>query len=125
MHGASASQTFSVFFAAHSVLLRPFPLVRFRPLPTSFMWNLRYRERRRFSTRQIVLPFIYDRYLQHRIRFYVVRTETCRALLRRARRHLLCSAIMVCLMGHTAVQTYVAEGFLAVDATTHDSVSLV
>ena len=43
----------------------------------------------------------------------MVRTETCRALLRRAHRHLLNSAIMVSLMGHTAVQTSVAEGFLA------------
>ena len=56
------------------MLLRPFPLVRFRPPPTGFIWNLRNRERRRFSTRQLVLPFIYDCYLQHRIRFYVVRT---------------------------------------------------
>ena len=50
-------------------------------------------------------------------RFHVVRTETCRTLLCRVHRDLLCSAIMVCLMGHTAVQTYVAEGFLAVEAT--------
>ena len=50
----------------------------------------------------------------------MVRTETSRALLRRAQRHLLNSAIMVILMGHTAVQTSVAEGFLAMEATTHD-----
>ena len=36
-------------------------------------------------------------------------------------RYLLCSAIMVCLLGHTAVQTYVAEGFLAVEATRQGS----
>ena len=81
--------------------------------PTGFMWSLRYRERHRFSTRPIVLPFIYDCCLQHRIRFYVFRTETFHALLRRAQRHLLNSAIMVILMGHTAVQTCVVEGFLA------------
>ena len=72
------------------------------------------------TPRPIVLPFIYDCYL----RFCVVRTETCRALLRRAHRHLLNSAILVSLMGHTAVQTSVAEGFLAMEATTHGSVSL-
>ena len=93
------------------MLLRFFPLVRFRPPPTGPTWNLRYRVRRLFSTRPIVLPFIHDCYLQHRVRFYVVRTETCRALLRRAHRHLLCSAIMICLLGHTAVQSFVAEGF--------------
>ena len=49
----------------------------------------------------------------------------CCALLRRAHRHLLNSAIKVSLMGHTAVQTSVAEGFLAMEATTHGSVSLV
>ena len=32
-------------------------------------------------------------------------------------RHLLYSAIMVCLMGHTAVQKYVAERFLGFEAT--------
>ena len=84
--------------------------------PIGFMWSLRYRERHRFSTRPTVLHFIYDCYLQHMIRFYVVRTETCCALLRRAHRHLLKSAIMVSLMGHTAVQTSVAEGFLAMEA---------
>ena len=35
----------------------------------------------------------------------------------RVHRHLLNSAIMVCLMGHTPVQTYAAEGFLAFEAT--------
>ena len=43
----------------------------------------------------------------------------------RVHRHLLNSAIMVCLMGHTAVQTSVAEGFLAMEATMYGSVSLV
>ena len=43
-------------------------------------------------------------------RFHADRTEICRALLCRVQRYLLRSAIMVCLMGHTAVQTYVAAG---------------
>ena len=63
-----------------------------------------------------VLPFIYDFYLQHWIRFHVVRTETCRTLLCRVHRYLL-NAFIVCLMGHTAVQTSVAQGFLAAEAT--------
>ena len=63
-----------------------------------------------------VLPFIYDFYLQQWIRFHVVRTETCRTLLCRVHRYLL-SAFIVCLMGHTAVQTSVAQGFLAAEAT--------
>ena len=50
-------------------------------------------------------------------RFQVVRTETCLTVLYRVHRFLLCSAIFVCLMGHIAVQTYVAEGFLAKEAT--------
>ena len=50
-------------------------------------------------------------------RFHVVRMETCRTLLCRVHRYLLNSAMMVCLMGHTAVQTSVADGFLAVEAT--------
>ena len=43
----------------------------------------------------------------------MVRTDICRALLCRIHRNLLCSAIMVYLMGQSAVQTCVAEGFLA------------
>ena len=77
-------------------------------LPSGFMWSLRYRERQRFSTRPIVLPFIYDCYVQH----WGIHMARCRA-----HRHLLNSAIMVCLMGHIAVQTSVAEGFLAFEAT--------
>ena len=46
-------------------------------------------------------------------RFHADRTEICRTLLCRVHICLLWFAIMVCLMGHTAVQTYVAEGFLA------------
>ena len=42
-------------------------------------------------------------------RFHVVRTETCLTLLCRVHRYLLKSAITVCLMGHTAVQTSVAQ----------------
>ena len=59
-------------------------------------------------------------YLQHWILFHVIRTETCRTLLCRVHRYLLKSAIIVCLMGHTAVQTSatsVAQGFLAAEAT--------
>ena len=52
-------------------------------------------------------------------RFHADRTEICRTLLCRVHRYLLCFAIMVCLMGHTVVQTCVAEGFLAVEATRH------
>ena len=37
---------------------------------------------------------------------HAVRTEICRALLCRVHCYLLCFAIMVCLMGHIAVQTY-------------------
>ena len=43
----------------------------------------------------------------------------------RVHRHLLNSAIMVCLMGHTAAQTSVTDCFLAMEATKHGSVSLV
>ena len=43
------------------------------------------------------------------VRFHVVRTETCRTLLCRVHKYLLKSAITVCLMGHTAVQTSVAQ----------------
>ena len=43
--------------------------------------------------------------------FHVVRTEACRSLLCRVHRYLLKSAITVCLMGHTAVQTSVAQSF--------------
>ena len=50
---------------------------------------------------------------------HAVRTEICRKLLCRVHRYLLCSANMVCLVGHIVVQTYVAEGFLAVEATSH------
>ena len=49
----------------------------------------------------------------------MVRTETCRTLLCRVHRYLL-NAFIVCLMGHTAVQTSatsVAQGFLAAEAT--------
>ena len=59
------------------------------------------------------VPFflvVYDFYLQHWIRFHVVRTETCRTLLCRVHRYLL-DAFIVCLMGHTAVQTSVAQVF--------------
>ena len=42
-------------------------------------------------------------------RFHMVRTETCLTLLCRVHRYLLKSAITVCLMGHTAVQTSVAQ----------------
>ena len=42
-------------------------------------------------------------------RFHVLRTETCRTFLCRVHRYLLKSAIMVCLMGHTAVETSVAQ----------------
>ena len=42
-------------------------------------------------------------------RFQLVRTETCLTLLCRVHRYLLKSAITVCLMGHTAVQTSVAQ----------------
>ena len=63
-----------------------------------------------------VLPFIYDFYLQHWIRFHVDRTETSRTLLCRVHRHLL-NAFIVRLMGHTAVQTSVEQGFLAAEAT--------
>ena len=45
----------------------------------------------------------------HFFRFHVVRTETCLTLLCRVHRYLLKSAITVCLMGHTAVQTSVAQ----------------
>ena len=55
-------------------------------------------------------------YLQHWIRFHVVRTETCRTLLCRVHRYLL-DAFIVCLMGHTAVHMFVAQGFLAAEAT--------
>ena len=41
--------------------------------------------------------------------FHVVRTETCLTLLCRVHRYLLKSAFTVCLMGHTAVQTSVAQ----------------
>ena len=51
------------------------------------------------------------------IRFSVVRTETYRTLLCRAHRDLLHSTIIVCPMGHTAVQTSVAQAFLAAEAT--------
>lgn len=51
------------------------------------------------------------------IRFHVVRTEACRTLLCLVHRYLLNFAIIVCLMGHTAVQTSVAQGFLAAQAT--------
>ena len=43
------------------------------------------------------------------VRFYVDRTETCRTILYCVHRYLLKSAITVCLMGHTAVQTSVAQ----------------
>ena len=55
------------------------------------------------------------------IRFHADRSGICCTLLCRVDRYLLCSAIMVCLLGHTAVQTYVAEGFLAVEATRQGS----
>ena len=42
-------------------------------------------------------------------RFQVVRMETCLTILHRVHRYLLKSAIFVCLMGHTAVQTSVAQ----------------
>ena len=42
-------------------------------------------------------------------RLHVIRTETCLTLLCRVHRCLLKSAITVCLMGHTAVQTSVAQ----------------
>ena len=86
-------------------------------LSSGFMRSLRLPEQHRFSTRPIVSPIIYVCYLQHWVRFYVVRTETSLALPCRVHRHLLISAIMVCLMGHTAVQSSVAEGFLAMEAT--------
>ena len=50
---------------------------------------------------------------------HTIRKEICRTLMCRVHRYLLCSAIMVCLMGHIAVQTYVADCFLAVEATRH------
>ena len=92
---------------------------------TGFMCSLRLRERHRFSTRPFVIPFNCDCYLQHwahqisirMARFHADRTEICRTLLCRVHRYLLWFAIMVCLMGHTAMQTYVVEGFLAVEAT--------
>ena len=45
-------------------------------------------------------------------RFHVVGWQICRTRLCRVRRYLLNSAIVVCLMGHTAVQTSVADGLL-------------
>ena len=77
----------------------------------SRMWILRLPEQHRFSTRPIVLPIFYVCYLQHWIRFYVVRTEISLALPCRVHRHSLFSALTVYLMGHTAVQSSVAEGF--------------
>ena len=47
----------------------------------------------------------------------MVRTGTCRTLLCRVHRYLLNTAFIVCLMGRTAVQTSVAQGFLAAQAT--------
>ena len=55
---------------------------------------------------QIICPTLHLRLIR------AIRMARCRA-----HRHLLNSAIMVCLMEHTAVQTSVAEGFLAVEAT--------
>ena len=60
-------------------------------LPSGFMWSLRYRER----PDQMVLPFIYDCYVQ----LWEIHMARCRA------------------HRHTAVQTSVAEGFLAFVAT--------
>ena len=86
-----------------------------------FMYSLRLRERHRFSTRPFVIPFNCDCYLRHwahqfsirMVRCHADRTEICRTLQCRVHRYLLWFAIMVCLLGHTVVQTYVAEGFLA------------
>ena len=68
-------------------------------------------ERHRFSTRLFVLPIFYVCYLQYWIRFYVVQTEISLALPCRVHRHSLFSAFTVYLVGHTAVQSSVAEGF--------------
>ena len=57
-------------------------------------------------------------------RFHVVRMETCRKLLYRVHRYLLKSAMIVCLMEHTAVQTSVAQSpkrFTADSATADPS----
>ena len=51
---------------------------------------------------------------------WAIRMARCRV-----HRHLLNFAIMVCLMGHTAVQTSVADCFLAMEVMMHGSVSLV
>ena len=75
------------------------------------MWSLRLPEQHRFSIRPIVLPIFYVCYLQHWIRFYVVRTEISLAFPCRVHRHTLFSAISVYLMGHTAAQSSVTEGF--------------
>ena len=56
------------------------------------------------------------RELGRRIRFHVDRTGTCRTLLCRVPRYLLNTAFIVCLMGHTAVQSSVEQGFLAAQA---------
>ena len=60
---------------------------------------------------------IYWSELGRRIRFHVVRTGTCLTLLCLVHRYLLNTPFIVCLMGHTAVQTSVAQGFLAAQAT--------
>ena len=87
------------------------------------MWSLRLHERHRFSTSSTVLPFFCGCCLQlwtlqrsirmapRIIRFHTDRTDICRTLLCRVHRYLLCSAIMVCLLGHTAVQTLLRRVF--------------
>ena len=86
-------------------------------------------------------PHIFDCYLQQwthqrailmaprSFRFHVVRTETWRTTLCRVHRYLLKSAIIVCLMRHTAVQTSAAEVFWRwrphFSSQSHCSLSLV
>ena len=90
------------------LLVSIYPLL---DLQSGFLWSSRLPEQHRFSIRPIVLPIFYVCYLQHWIRFYVVRTEISLAFPCRVHRHTLFSAISVYLMGHTAAQSSVREGF--------------